>query len=151
MSFFYLMTLYLHNHELSETIETSLDTIKLSSKFEAIKKLGLSIHDFSGPAPKYGSFKEKNLFTHGARAASDHILEFILSGFPLWNGRQEYMSWGEGIGLFAAVAMESIRIGYEQTCEIHHPIDTEAKEVLEELLACAKKSVDSWKEGLIST
>lgn len=144
------MSLYLYNNKLSEDVETSLDTIKLSSKIVAIEKLGLSIHDFSTPAPKYGSFKEKNLFTHGARAASDHILEFILSGFPLWNGRQDYMSWGEGIGLFAAVAIESIRLGFEHTCNIHHPLDIQTKEVLEELLACAKNSVESWKEGLIS-
>lgn len=145
------MGIYFHNNESNPEIEDSLDTIKFSSKIVAIEKLGLSIHEFSTPLPKYGSFKEKNLFTHGARAASDHILEFILSGFPLWNGRQDYMSWGEGIGLFAAVAMESIRLGYEHTCSIHHPIDPQAKEVLEELLSCAKKSVQSWKEGLITT
>ena len=149
MSFRIKMSFYFHNLEHSEEISDALDTMKLSSKFAAIRRLGLSIHEFSSPQTKYGSFKEKNLYSHGARAASDHILEFILSGFPLWNGRQDYMSWEEGISLFAATAIESIRLGLLETCEIHEPIDSQTKEALEELMSCAKKSVHSWKEGLL--
>ena len=145
------MALYFHHHELSEMIEDTLDTIKFSSKLAAINRLGLSIHEFSPPSSKYGSFKEKNIFSHGPRAASDHILEFILSGFPNWNGQQEYLNWEEGIALFAATAIESIRLGCENTGQIHAPIDLQTKEVLEEVVECAKKSVHSWKEGLISS